>query len=290
MKNYLLLGLLLLSILSNSKAQEANVAFKVLEYHYKYNKNIHLNANCELADLEFTHSNGTEVYIKCTYSARHADKSIATQELSRHQILVRKTLNDILLSNYFTINSGETEPKAKLRIKFEIALPDGITVDIHNNFGSVSIINVPIKGTITQDYGKVLLQKVAAPLVIKGQLTLMNIQDMSGNLEVKNKSGDISIVRYTGSSLKLTNANANVTIDQIANTTQVQLTLSHGELLMKNMDYNQHELQIESYKIPIVARKDIAPIDYKGDYYRISKSRPLPLLKITSTYTKIQLL
>ena len=156
MKHLLSLILVLLFFLG-ANAQEQNVAYKTKTYSYHYNTHISIKTNCEMAELVFTKNTGNTIEIKCTYSAKHNDKAIATRELERHNILVRKTLNDIYISNYFTISNNEKEPNAKLKIKFEISIPESVSIDIHNNFGSFSATNIELQGSINQDFGKIEL-------------------------------------------------------------------------------------------------------------------------------------
>jgi hypothetical protein len=269
-------------------SQEASVAYKTNTYSYKYNKNLKLKMNCEMADIIISKSNGNTIEIKCTYSARHAEKSVATNELERHHILVSKTLNDVYISNYFTLLKGENEPKAKLKVKFEIFVPDFIKLDIRNNFGSCGINSLYVKGEIEQSFGKIDLQKASGDLILNCELSDVKLMLFDGNITLKNKSGDITVKNMSGTSLSIENSNANIDIDGLANSVNTKLILNNCKLHVKGIDYQKHALNIDSYKEPIVNNQNFK-VDKKGNYFKYITSGTLPSFTIKSLYTKINL-
>lgn len=269
-------------------AQEASVAYKTSTYSYSYNNNLKLKMNCEMAEIIISKSNGNTIEIKCTYSARHIEKSIAAKELDRHHILVSKTLNDIYVSNYFTLLKGESEPQAKLKVKFEISIPDYIKIDIKNNFGSCNIKGLPLKGTLAQSFGKVDLQQVNADLVLKCELSDIKLSQYEGSMELRNKSGDVSVKNFNGKLLFIENSHANIELDGIANSVNVKLVLNNCQLTCKHIDYQKHAINIDSYKENISTNQSIK-IEKKGDYFKASTTTALPGFIIKSLYTKINL-
>ncbi|HPI53934.1 MAG TPA: hypothetical protein PLU10_04530 [Chitinophagaceae bacterium] len=282
----ILITAMVISITSFS--QEANVAYKVANYDFKYSHNLKIKTNCEMAELIFSKGGGDKIEIKCTYSAKHADKSIATKELQRHSIRVRKTLNEIFISNYFTISGGENEPKAKLKIKFEITIPDSVNLDIQNNFGSCKFINVNAKGNLNQDFGKIDITNMNGNLKIKGNLTEVTISKFTGGLDIRNKSGDINTTDIKGSLLFIQNSNANIALNNIDNTVNVKLQLSNCQLTCKNINYAKHSLSIESYKTPILQNANLT-VEKKGEYYYINSLKALPGFIIKASHSTIHL-
>lgn len=268
--------------------QEANVAYKVSNYDFNTSHNLKIKTNCEMAELVFIKGGTNKVNIKCTYSAKHADKAIATKELQRHAIRVRKTLNEIFISNYFTIAGGENEPKAKLKIKFEITIPDSVNVDIQNNFGSCKFINVNAKGSLNQDFGKVDISNMNGNIKIKGNLTELTISKFNGSLDIRNKSGDITTTDIKGSLLFIQNANANLTLTNIDNSVNVKLLLNNCQLNCKNINYSKHAMNIESYKQPITQNANLT-VEKKGDYYYINTTKTLPGFIIKASHSILNL-
>lgn len=286
MKRFLLLFIWFLPCYAN--AQEASVAYKTSTHNYSYNKNIKLKMNCEMAEIIIAKSNSKNIEIKCTYSARHTDKSIATKELERHQIMVSKTLNDIYISNYFTLLKGESEPQAKLKVKIEILIPDEIKIDIKNNFGSCNIKELPLKGTLNQSFGKVDLKQLSADLILKCELSDIKLTQYIGSIQIRNKSGDVNIKNFEGKLLFIENSHANIELDGIANSVNVKLILNNCQLNCKHIDYPKHALNIDSYKENINTSTSIQ-IEKKGDYFKAVTTLPLPGFIIKSLYTKINL-
>lgn len=269
-------------------AQEASVAYKTISYSYNYNKNIKLKMNCEMAEIVIAKCTGKTIEIKCTYSAKHADKNLAVKELERHQILVSKILNDVYISNYFTLLKGEIEPQAKLKIKMEIMVPNDIKIDIKNNFGSCSIKGLPLKGTLNQSFGKVDLQQINADLMLKCELSDITLMQYDGSAEILNKSGDVNIKNYTGKMLFIENSNANIDLESISNSVNIKLNLTNCRLHCKQIDYQKHALNIDSYKENINTNQKIK-IEKKGDNYKAITTVPFPSFTIKSLYTKINL-
>lgn len=286
MKKVLLLLLLFTPMCLFS--QDASVAYKTSTYTYHYNKNIKLKMNCEMAEINITKNSSNNIEIKCTYSAKHNNKNTATKELNRHNILVSKTLNDIYVSNYFTMLKGESEPQAKLKVKFEISVPDYIKVDIKNNFGSCTINGLTMKGTLVQSFGKVDLQQLKADLVLKCELSDIKLTQYHGSIDLRNKSGDVSVKNFEGELLFIENNNANIEIDGIANSVNTKLVLNNCQLQCKHIDYQKHAVNIDSYKESINNNQNFS-IEKKGEYYKIITNTALPGFIIKALYTKINL-
>ncbi len=287
MKHLIILIVLFIGM-HHAWAQESNVAFKVSDYNYNYGRNLKIKTNCEMADIVITKGGTDKVTIKCTYSAKHADKGVATRELQRHNIRVRKTLNEIFISNFFTIVGSENEPKAKLKIIFEITIPDSVNLDIQNNFGSSKLVNVKAKGTINQDFGKVDLVNAQGSLKIKGDLTGLNISKFNGSLEIRNKSGDIMASDVKGNLLFIQNSNAKISLNNIDHSVNVKMLLSNCEVKCKNINYAKHSVSVESYKQPILQEGNM-PMERKGDLYFIHMEKPLPGFVIKATHTTLNL-
>lgn len=241
-----------------------------------------------MADIKITKGNVNKVEIKCTYSARHVDKNVATKELERHQILVSKTLNDIYISNYFTILKGEQEPKAKLKIKIEITVPSDIKIDIKNNFGSCSISGLNIKGNVDQSFGKIDFQKLNAELMLKCELSDIKLINYTGSMDLRNKSGDVEVKNFDGKLLFIENANASIDIDGISNSVNTKLMLNNCKLVVRGVDYQKHAVNIDSYK-EIISHNQNWKVEKKGDNYKVISTTALPGFIIKSVYTKINL-
>lgn len=285
---YLFILSLVITSLQSVMAQESNVAFKVSDYSYKYSHNLKVKTNCEMAEIILTKGGSDKVDIKCTYSAKHADKGVATRELQRHNIRVRKTLNEIFISNFFTIVGNEKEPKAKLKIVFEISIPDSVNVDIENNFGSCKVVNLRARGSINQDFGKVDLVNVNGNLKIKGDLSELNISKFNGSLDIRHKSGDIMANDVKGNLLFIQNSNAKINLSNIDNSVNVKMYLSNCELKCKSINYSKHSVSVESYKEPIIQEGNM-PVEKKGELYFIHMEKPLPGFIIKASYSKINL-
>jgi hypothetical protein len=289
---HLLSFILLLLFFLGANAQEQNVAYKTKTYSYHFNKHISIKTNCEMAELVFTKNNGNTIDIKCTYSAKHNDKAIATRELERHNILVRKTLNDIYISNYFTISNNEKEPNAKLKIKFEISIPESVSIDIHNNFGSFSATNIELKGSINQDFGKIELTAITGDLKIISNLTDVVSDIYSGKLEIRNKSGDVLIKNTKGNNalLFIDNTNAKISLQNIASSVNVKLHISNCTVSLEKVELEKHNVLIESVKQPIIADSKYKLENKNNKYYLLlNADKPLPGFIIQSTFSNIKI-
>jgi hypothetical protein len=286
MKKIILLILLFLPTIL--LAQDASVAYKTNAYTYRYTKNLKLKMNCEMAEIIITKGTSNSIEIKCTYSARHANKNTATKELERHNIMVSKTLNDIYISNYFTILKGESEPQAKLKVKFEISIPDFIKIDIKNNFGSCNITDIAMKGSITQSFGKVGLQQLKADLVLKCELSDIKLSQYDGSFELHNKSGDVSVTNFEGKLLFIENSNSSIDLDGIANSVNTKLVLNNCQLQCKHIDYQKHAVNIDSYKESINNNQNFI-VEKKGNNFTVKSNTALPGFIIKALYTKINL-
>lgn len=284
----IILYILLAFLGHDGLAQDATVAYKVENYDFLYSPNLKIKTNCEMADIIFVKGSGDKVIIKCTYSAKHVDKLVASKELGRHNIRVKKTLNEIFISNYFTVQKGETEPKAKLNVKFEISIPQQVHLETDNNFGSTLVENLSIRGTIQQDYGKLELKKVIANVDIQGKLCDMQILQSKGMVRCSNKSGDITVEQFSGKELQIKNTNAQLKLMSIQPEVALDLDLSNCSLTCSNMSYNQRSLDISSYKEPIKTASSLN-VSIKNNYYTILTTKNAPLLKIKATYSKINL-
>ena len=288
----LLFFLLLLTYALVSYAQEQSVAYQTKQYSYSYSKHISIKSNCEMADIVFVKSTGKSIEIRCTYSAKHTDKSIAAKELERHNILVRENFNDIYISNYFTISSDENEPKAKLKIKFEISIPDEVSLEIHNNFGSFIASNVSLKGIVYQDFGKIELNNLSGDLKIISNLTNIFSDNYSGKLEIRNKSGDVTIKNEKGNNalLFIENTNAKINLQNISTSVSVKIHISNCTINIDKNDLENHAVNIESINQPIIVDSKYKT-ELKGNKYNllINAEKPLPSFLIQSTLSTIKI-
>lgn len=269
-------------------AQEGTIAYKVENYEFSYTDNLKLKTNCEMADLIIVKGNGDKVTIKCTYSAKHSDKQVAAKELGRHNIRVKKTLNEIFVSNFFTVMKGEGEPKAKLNVKFEISIPKQVHLETDNNFGSTRVENLSIRGKIQQDFGKLELKKVIANMELSGKLCDMSVVNSTGILHCTNKTGDILIDQFNGKEISLKNSNAQIKLNAIQSDVSINVELSNCTMVCSNMNYQQRALDIRSYKEPIKVNGSLV-VESKNNYFTILNKKSASLFQVKADYSKITL-
>ena len=115
--------------------------------------------------------------------SRHQKKEIAERELQYLKYLVDKAEGNHIIKNYFLADNSFKKVKGNLLIEYEIKVPDGCPVSIHNL------------------YGKIRANGLKNALNIHTRFVETNIKNCVGNIQVEAFFGKTVV---TGGSGKLT--------------------------------------------------------------------------------------
>jgi hypothetical protein len=89
---------------------------------------------------------------------------------------------------------GKHAPQAKI----DIYAPDSMTLDIYWARGDVKVIDWKAPVTVTNQEGKVTLEKIAGDIIVRGMFGSAKVDSIKGNVSIENFSSPLQVSNITG--------------------------------------------------------------------------------------------
>ena len=190
-----------------------------------------LHINAEKADIELIAWEKSEISVVLELSARHPDKTTATNDLSKIQYLADRSGKDYFLRNFILLKDGGSKPVSNLKARYTIYLPASCAVDLKNTFGTIqmkgltnnlqlkadfcttSLTNLKGKGTLGTAFGEVRGHDLAGSFSFNSDHTNLRLEGIGGAIKMNAFYGNVEILPSAGlTSLAIQSKKATVTL------------------------------------------------------------------------------
>ena len=163
-------------------SQTLQVATKTIEKSFDKIEEVRIQA--ERADIEVVTWNKPEIKLTVELTAKHPDRSTATNDLKTVQFTASQTNNILYINNYVLINKDNAKPQSNLKAHYILQLPATVSLFIIDSFG------------------KIMIRGLTKSTTLKTQFCNIDISDSRGKINTEIHFGE----------LRLTNIDANTNL------------------------------------------------------------------------------
>ncbi|GAA4413991.1 hypothetical protein GCM10023187_42900 [Nibrella viscosa] len=190
-----------------------------------------LHIVAEKADIELAVWDKATIAVKLELSARHPDKTTATNDLAKVQYVADRSGRDFFLRNFILLKDGEAKPLSNLKARYTVYLPASCAVDVRNSFGTVTmkgvrnslrlkadfcistLTDIMAKGTLETSFGELTARSLSGTFVFATDHTNLRLEQPAGSVKLNAAYGTVDILpdeRLTGLTIQSKKAVVNV--------------------------------------------------------------------------------
>ncbi len=163
-------------------SQTLQVATKTIEKSFDKIEEVRIQA--ERADIEVVTWNKPEIKLTVELTAKHPDRSTATNDLKTVQFTASQTNNILYINNYVLITKDIVKPQSNLKVHYILQLPATVSLFIIDSFG------------------KIMIRGLTKSTTLKTQFCNADLSDLRGKINTEIHFGE----------LRLTNIDANTNL------------------------------------------------------------------------------
>ena len=187
-RNHVLRIILVLSVIISpfggpgGYCQTLQVATKTIEKSFDKIEEVRIQA--ERADIEIVTWNKPEIKLTVELTAKHPDRTTATNDLKTVQFTASQTNNVLYINNYVLITKDIVKPQSNLKVHYILQLPATVSLFIIDSFGKIMIRGLTKNTTLKTQFCNADLSDLRGKINTEihfGELRLTNI-DANTNL------------------------------------------------------------------------------------------------------------
>lgn len=239
----------------------------------------------EKANILIGKSANNMIKVKLSLISKNPSRKVAEEDLKYCDYKMENQGNSLFLSNSFNSKSGFREISSNLSARYEIEVPDGVTLIISNIYGDVTLSGVKATQTVSLNFGQLYLKSVDGNIQVRSTFSDITGEVLNGPVKIEaqnavvklNKVNDILNISGKFGEVNLSEVNASVLVT--SEMSKVNLTLSQ-------MDNYTFRLTAQKDKIfvPALLKKNLVQ---KSGNYTLNYGTGKILINITTSYNSI---
>lgn len=220
--------------LSNVYGQDNFKEIKSLtnKLHYANGAKIYVSGERTFIHIETWNEPFIEADIEII--SRYTDKQQAKRDLEVINIVFENNGNDIFYSNAIQLDDIKEKPKSNLKTILHLKVPEYAILDIKNSFGELTINGKIFTMNLTSSFCKNSFQDYAGNLIMRSKYDDVSIINGRGKIDIRGNRSDILINKVGGEvdidlefgSLEITYNKANLAYNVDAKYTPITIYLS----------------------------------------------------------------
>ena len=172
-------------------------------------------------EIDIDRSLDGQVHLRSIFRIYHADPS-EVERIGRNAFVRADTLNNELK---VSVNYPSAFPYRRLRIRFEMRIPEGVELAVSNSEGNISIRRSGKNILLRQEHGNVLVADIPSAVEVQIRGGNLDIRNIAGNVVIDARQGDIFL--QNAIALHLKGRHGNYSLKEIK--TSVFMEHAYGE-------------------------------------------------------------
>lgn len=191
---------------------ETHVITRRIEQEYEVEEGGRLNIDAERGIIRINAWQKPKVKVIIRIVSKNHNKEQARKDVGHMHYTLNQQRNSISLKNYLVMPNMKSaaDLSSILRVEYEIWMPDGLSIDIQNSFGSVTIRNLSAEMNVSLEYSDLSLHNVVGEAeininigdlicmhssldaVIETRYSAVNFNNVNGVIKLNMQSGNIN--------------------------------------------------------------------------------------------------
>lgn len=168
----LFVGIIAIFTWNLSAQTTLQVVTKKVVKTFNYQNGHEVNIEGQKAEISVNTWDKQEIKVEIEFKSKHPERKIAERDIEKIVYLATKAKNKIYLRNY--VDNDQGQPASLLSVIYNITLPKDCPVYLKNHFGIATLSNL------------------TNSLRINSSFTKIDLEELSGSLDVNTKFGDLA--------------------------------------------------------------------------------------------------
>lgn len=236
MKNILLILFLMgLSALPATSQSQILRASKTMDYNFEGCSALQILG--EKATIKITGKDQQKIELKVTLVAKHKDQETALNDLKHIRFLSQKEGTKLILKNFYETTNRKIE--SNLSIVYELIVPEALSVQLQNLYGSVTLLNLSGLKTIDVSFGRLDLQNIAGNSQVQLKYCDLTAKEVTGKFNGFMSKSD-ALISNCSASVNLNLSYGNFKANLLKDCESVNITANRTEIELQttSADYN----------------------------------------------------
>ncbi|ODS81219.1 MAG: hypothetical protein ABS46_12055 [Cytophagaceae bacterium SCN 52-12] len=225
---YAVLGFLICGRMSGQTLQ---VAQKTIHKNISSAGISKLVIGSEKADIEVHAWTKAEIKVTIELSASHSEKSVTLEDLEKVMLIADKEKKIFYLRDFVLLKGKDKKPESNLRARYKVYAPAGMSLDIDNSFGVVTLKDFNGEISLKTKFCRINMSRLSGKTNLITRFGNLEAFDLSGNLDLSSNHTQIILRQLSGKvrlsteygSLQLEPASKLVSLDLRSKKTTVDL-------------------------------------------------------------------
>lgn len=174
----------------------------------------------EKANITFRKSASTQIKVKLLLVSKNLSRKTAEEDLKYCDYSMESRGSILFLSNGFNAKNNFKEISSNLSARYEIEVPDGLSINISNIYGDVTLSGIRANQNISVNFGQIYLKNIGGNIVVRTTFSDITGEVLNGPLKIESQNAGIKLSQVNDilnvsakfGEINLSDVNSSVTI------------------------------------------------------------------------------
>ncbi|MGI4872553.1 MAG: hypothetical protein ACRYFX_15420 [Janthinobacterium lividum] len=288
-----LLVLLALLLLPAVRAQQrVQVVTRTVEQAWPCPPGMAVRIRAEKASVQVRGWDRPTVQVTLRLSARHAERSVAVQDLPVAQYRLQQSGNALDLVNLFVLPAGAPAVRSDLRAEYTVLMPAGNPLQVVNTYGQTTLTDLSGQQQLTQNFGQITLRNLRGTLTATARYADLTATGVQADFTCEANKSAVRLLGLGGSCV-VRNYYGSIQVQPAADLRQLQVEADRTEVVI-----SAPELALFTYQLSVLQGELLVPAAYaaskKATASRASLTTrptagPRPVVRVSTSYAPLTL-
>jgi hypothetical protein len=225
---------ILTSLISTGKLSgqvTVQVLTKTMSGDEQWQPGMKLEVNGENAEIYCTSHDENTIQWEVQLIAKHPDKAIAEYDLKNLKLATGVMGKKLVLRNYIEIEKNKARPESNLKTIYHIKIPKDCPLIINNYFGKIDLENISGNLEINSEFAGISLNQVSGRTKIASTFGDINAEAISGWTDIESKRANITMTNISGT-INIDASLAEIKLDEFNEITSLMLEAEKSEVII----------------------------------------------------------
>lgn len=152
----------------------------------------------EKADISVEAWHKAEIKVTIGLSASHAEKSVTLKDLEKVMLVADKEKKTFYLRDFILLKDKGKKPESNLRASYKVYVPAGMSLEVENSFGEVTLKDLTGDVNLKAKFCKVNVSRLSGKASFSTSFGGLEAYDLSGNLDITSNHTRIMLRQLSG--------------------------------------------------------------------------------------------
>jgi hypothetical protein len=223
--------------------------------------------------------------------AKHAERTVAEQELPAARYRFAAHGNTIDVVNFFALAAGAPGLRSDLRADYTLWVPAGVAVELHNVYGHSTFTGLSGHQSITQEFGPIVLSKLGGTLVVKAKYADLAGHDTNLTFSCEADKSAIQLTR-AGGTYSIHNSYGSVLVEPSEELKSLSIEAERSEVKIGVARLDRYNYRFGNTHGALVLPASLSGAQARSlgrNTFNVINQARLPLIRVSTSFAPITL-